>query len=196
MSTDNEVVSEPRRFFQSPGKVPYKKAPKESVALGIRKAKSGSLEARVRAGGQTHQRIFPPGTTIETAQTWRRHMRATYHAPHTLPHHRSLPPSINGWCYLYFVRQGSSVKIGRAADVTRRLEELQTASASTLTLLVAVAAHASLENEYIKRFEPYRLNGEWFIYGPEITQIVQRLKDGANPIELLFVWNQIMSPTA
>lgn len=149
----------------------------------------------MRAGGRMHQRIFPPGTAIGVAQAWRNHVRATNpNKPRIRPHEQTLMPSIDGWCYLYFVRQGEAVKIGRASNVQRRIEELQTASPTPLELLVAVPAHASLEKEYLKRLEPYRLNGEWFLSVPLIERLVISLQDGANPVGLLFSWHQLLTP--
>lgn len=188
-----DTKQDTRRFFQP--KAPHKKAPKTPIALGVRRSRNGSLETRVRAGGRIHQRIFPPGTDLETAVAWREHTKATcVTARDVPPYHRSLTPTLNGWCYVYFVQQARAVKIGRAVDVRRRLEELQTASAAPLTLLVAVAAHASLETEILKRLAPYRLGGEWFIFGPEIAHLVRQFQKGANPVEVLFSWSQSMPP--
>lgn len=189
MNESTSVVPAPRlKFFQP--KATHKKPPKTLVAVGIRMGRNGSLEARINIGERMHQRIFPPGTELATAQMWREHTKAAHAArAHRIARHeRPLPASIDGWCYLYFVQQGTSIKIGRASDVNRRLEELQTASPGPLQLLVAVAAHCSLEGEFLKRFEPYRLNGEWFIYGPEIAKVVRRLQSGENPVEMLFNW--------
>ena len=143
--------------------------------------------------GRMHYRMFPLDTDLETVAAWRQHTKLA-HGTRVSPHRRPLPISLRDWCYLYFILQGQAVKIGRATDVRRRVEELQTASALPLTLLVAVAAHKSLEVEFLKRLQPFRLNGEWFIYGRELRVIVSRLCEGMNPVEMLFLWDQVIAP--
>lgn len=187
-----------KKYFQSrQPKGVKRKRPKEPLALGVRRDTSGSLEARVRAGGSLHQRVFPAGTDIATASAWREHMRLTLGSGRRRqlpPYMRDLPKAENGYCYIYFVLQGNNVKIGKATDVKRRLDELQTASPIALKLLAAVGAHHSLEGELLKRFEPFRLTGEWFIYCPEIELFVRHLQEGWNPIEALFEWSKLVGP--
>jgi hypothetical protein len=164
-----------------------------NVARGIR-TRDNRYSVYVTVGGKTRTRNFPLDTSLETMEAWRKHTQMTYGSSKVAPFRRALPRSEDGWCYLYFIQQGNAVKIGRTNDVRQRMYKLQTASAMPLTLLVAVAAHATLEIEYLKRMEPFRLNGEWFIYGKEIARVVQLLQAGMNPVELLFSWSKVLAP--
>lgn len=170
-----------------------KRPPYIALAPGVR-TRSNRLVAYVTVGGKAYSRYFPPDTDVATAQAWREHIRDAHGTARVSPFRRPLPKTSGGWCYVYFAQQGNAVKVGRATDVLRRIEELQTASALPVRLLVAVAAHHSLENEYIKRLQPFRLKGEWFLYGREIAAIVASLRDGMNPVELLFSWHLIVAP--
>lgn len=98
----------------------------------------------------------------------------------------TLPKSPDGWCYVYFLREGEAVKIGRAKDLKARYGTLATANRRGLELLVAVPAHAALEDALHKRFKYLRTNGEWFSLAPELVQFIEQLRTGTNPVALLF----------
>lgn len=71
-----------------------------------------------------------------------------------------------GEVYVYFVHAPDSgrVKIGRAADVRRRLAVLQTGSPEALRLLAATLdkSGGELERDFQRMFAADRLKGEWF----------------------------------
>lgn len=71
-------------------------------------------------------------------------------------------------CYfVYFISNNTAIKIGIAKDVARRLSSLQTSSHEKLTLLKTISVNTErearkLEAELHKKFETFRLSGEWF----------------------------------
>lgn len=78
-------------------------------------------------------------------------------------------------CYVYLITESYSdrlkgfcaVKIGLAVDPNRRIRELQTGNARRLELLMTIGPMsekqaADTERKLHKRFERYRLVGEWF----------------------------------
>ncbi len=99
---------------------------------------------------------------------------------------RQLPRSLDGWCYVYFVRAGEHVKIGRAVDVAQRVRELQVGHPHPLALVVSVPAHAALELAIHRRFQHLRTQGEWFRIDDDLVAFIQALQRGANPIALLW----------
>lgn len=101
-----------------------------------------------------------------------------------------IPPALkitedSPWCYVYFVQRGPMVKIGKTADVERRIESLQTANHEPLQLLAAIPAHGSLERAIHLRFAEWKKGGEWFQLVPPLTDFILRLKTGVNPVALL-----------
>lgn len=72
---------------------------------------------------------------------------------------------------VYVIQSGSDgpVKIGVAADVWRRLKNLQTASSTRLRLLHVFEGGAEEEKRLHQRFASARLGGEWFKPISEIT---------------------------
>lgn len=97
-----------------------------------------------------------------------------------------LPRSLDGWCYVYFIQVGRCVKIGHAIDVEDRVRRLQTAHPASLHLLAAVPAHADLELAIQHRFRHLRQSGEWYAFEPELEEFIQRVRDGVNPVALLW----------
>ncbi|MEL7315573.1 MAG: GIY-YIG nuclease family protein, partial [Cyanobacteria bacterium J06559_3] len=71
--------------------------------------------------------------------------------------------------FIYFVFNADShaIKIGRAKNVSRRLQSLQTASPAPLKLLKTISidgleAAKALEESLHQQFQELRLYGEWF----------------------------------
>lgn len=101
-----------------------------------------------------------------------------------------LTRNIDSWCYLYFIRRGDLVKIGRAVDPVDRLDELQSANPDRLTLLAAAPAHANLEKVVHGHFADCRIgSGEWFRLNPALADFIQRVRNGENPVAL--VWDSL-----
>lgn len=74
---------------------------------------------------------------------------------------------------IYFVQAGvdGPVKIGRAADINKRMSGLQTGSAESLTLLREVAGGVLVEKWLHKKFHEHAIRGEWFMFAPEMLTI-------------------------
>ncbi len=80
---------------------------------------------------------------------------------------------------IYFIQSGSSgpIKIGySASSVERRLSTLQTAHHEKLSLLASMEGSQSQEQEIHRRFQFYRLKGEWFNPDPIILNFIDEIK--------------------
>lgn len=77
---------------------------------------------------------------------------------------------------IYMVRAGSDgpLKIGRAADVRKRLSELQVSHHERLHLLGAMPGDAEEEAAIHARFAAHRLRGEWFRPAAEIIEFAAK----------------------
>ncbi len=80
---------------------------------------------------------------------------------------------------VYFVREGikGPIKIGRAAELKRRVGQLQTSNPVTLQLLgwLVAACDIGLERDLHSRYANHRLRGEWFsISQDEVLRELQR----------------------
>lgn len=77
--------------------------------------------------------------------------------------------------FVYFISDGKFVKIGKAINVVKRLQELQTSNANELTLICKIpckSADAATEAEgrLHSFYSSYRVRGEWFDLLPYITK--------------------------
>lgn len=102
--------------------------------------------------------------------------------------------ALNGWCYIYFVRSGDRVKVGRAVDIPRRLAELRGANAKPIQLLGAIPAHATTEGLIHERFHDLRIAGEWFTADVRLLAFIAQVVEGTNPIALL--WDSLSRHSA
>jgi hypothetical protein len=78
--------------------------------------------------------------------------------------------------YVYFAQLGDDgpVKVGTAVDVEKRLQTLQTAAPGKLSLRAQMAGGRALEKYFHKRFEPYRLHGEWFEPSSDVRWFIEK----------------------
>lgn len=90
-----------------------------------------------------------------------------------------------GWCYVYFVSDGESIKIGRAVNVLNRLRAMQSGSAKPLTVLATFLTDNSIESELHRRFKAAHVKGEWYRPAPELLAFIERVKVGADIISEL-----------
>lgn len=75
---------------------------------------------------------------------------------------------------VYFVLSGDNrIKIGTSANVEKRLEALQTSSATRLSLLLTVPGGVDMETELHRRFKHIRESGEWFKGTPELRSFIE-----------------------
>lgn len=66
--------------------------------------------------------------------------------------------------FLYFIQAGEEgpIKIGIAANVTKRLDMLQTGNPEKLRIVGLLECHDSLEKVLHGRFRDGHIRGEWF----------------------------------
>lgn len=83
-------------------------------------------------------------------------------------------PSVRG---IYFVARGVEVKIGRATDIARRLESLQTGGALPLKLLAVAAGGETEERALHFRYRHTRIRGEWFRLSVDLVDGIQHLRE-------------------
>jgi Meiotically up-regulated gene 113 len=94
----------------------------------------------------------------------------------------------SGWTYIYFVSDGTLIKIGRAVNVQKRLQSMQTASVNRLTVLATLLAHISIERLIHRRFKEHRVSGEWFRPNSSLETFIGRIASGVDVLpELLQV---------
>jgi Meiotically up-regulated gene 113 len=90
--------------------------------------------------------------------------------------------------YVYFVQQGDDgpIKIGRAANVERRLGQLRVANPQPLRLLATI--EGDIEAELKQRFKKLRISGEWFKPAEELRTFIGEVaaksprKDTSSPL--------------
>lgn len=79
------------------------------------------------------------------------------------PRALSNPSSSDGRVdWLYFITDGTAIKIGVSNEPQKRLRGLQTAHHSKLTIIGTMAGGYQLEGELHARFAGDRMHGEWF----------------------------------
>lgn len=94
--------------------------------------------------------------------------------------------SPDGWCYLYVVQGGDLVKIGHTTRLSSRLKALRTANGTPVTLLALVPAHPAMEKAIHQRFAHLRASGEWFRVDGELLAYIDHLREGKNPLSIIF----------
>jgi len=82
--------------------------------------------------------------------------------------------------YFIFNADSNAIKIGRAKNVSKRLQTLQTSSPAALELLKTIpveglAAAQALEIRLHEQFQQLRLNGEWFRADTTLLEYVDSL---------------------
>lgn len=83
-------------------------------------------------------------------------------------------PGISDQRFIYFIACQEFVKIGIAANVDDRLNQMQTGNPYELRLLkVMESANAEQDEESIHcALERYRIRGEWFKLPPDVLALV------------------------
>lgn len=77
---------------------------------------------------------------------------------------------------IYFIRVGRVVKIGYTeGDPQFRLAALQTGNHRKLRLLLSIPGEVADERRLHRKFERYRITGEWFTYSRPIRSLVRTL---------------------
>lgn len=165
-----------------------------TVAKGIRRDEMGWAVRACYKGRQVERR-FKKDQTLDTVKAWRaeaiRQLKAGFiPEPHHMTRLKPTPEhfrrSVEGWCYIYFIRDGDCIKIGRAINPHSRLEALQTGHKNPLSLVAAIPAHADLEPALHELFEPISVGHEWFMCTRELVEFIERLNTGENPVAVLW----------
>lgn len=84
-------------------------------------------------------------------------------------------------CFIYMVRSGSAVKVGKANDVYSRINGLQTGNPVKLELLHVVPGDHELETRIHKLLRKDRVHGEWFD-GPNVERVLELVAELAAKI--------------
>src|SRR5438105_13690162 len=95
---------------------------------------------------------------------------------------------------LYVVQAGKRgpVKIGSAADVNKRLLQLQGANHERLTLIARYPQCGGFEKLLHAVLSPFRIGGEWFSCCPElIRRCADRLRDDTEFLKLIYRFGRI-----
>ena len=80
------------------------------------------------------------------------------------------------------------VKIGKANNVAKRVETLQTGSPYPLKLLVSIPCRSVKHAEYLEKlahrmFRAYRIHGEWFHWTAPVRRLIADLQKAAREAE-------------
>lgn len=80
--------------------------------------------------------------------------------------------------YVYFIQavDGGPIKIGYGADVTARLNGLQTGSPVTLRIIGICEGDRELEQKLHKELAAHHVRGEWFRPVPEVRDAMIRVR--------------------
>lgn len=82
----------------------------------------------------------------------------------------ALPPG-----HVYFISNGSFIKIGWAISPEKRMGELQTASPLKLTLMHSMPGNKKLEAGLHRQFKHLHSHGEWFKGESDLRQYIREL---------------------
>lgn len=76
---------------------------------------------------------------------------------------------------VYFLQLGSAIKIGYTTrPIKDRIRSLATGMSEPPILLASLPGDRALEKRLHRRFEYYRLRGEWFLDSLELRQWINR----------------------
>lgn len=73
---------------------------------------------------------------------------------------------------LYFIRAGDAVKIGRAADVFRRMVNMQTNNHLELDCVCRLRGRGHEEHAWHVYFQAHHIRGDWFWWMPDIERAI------------------------
>ena len=88
---------------------------------------------------------------------------------------------------IYFVKANDRVKIGYAEDPSSRIPSIQTSSPYKLEVLLIIDGSIEVERELHKRFQKYRITGEWFKYDDRLEAFVVKNMDKDRKFEFGFI---------
>lgn len=90
------------------------------------------------------------------------------------------PATLEGVSYdsLYFIRAGAAVKIGRAADVFRRMANMQANNHLELDCICKLRGRGHEEVAWQAYFHDHWIRGEWFEWSEHIAEAIELAREG------------------
>ena len=87
--------------------------------------------------------------------------------------------------FIYFIKSGKYIKIGISSNVFHRLNSLQSASPTKLSVLGIIkdSTHKT-EKEIQDKFKSLRVEGEWFVYGKSLKKYIEELSESGKMVAL------------
>ena len=83
---------------------------------------------------------------------------------------------------IYFVTNGSAIKIGHTSDLKKRLASIATGSAAPLKIICTIEGTPRHERAIHHDLAAFRLNGEWFRDCEEVRRAIEAYRaDGIEP---------------
>lgn len=99
--------------------------------------------------------------------------------------HESDDKRFGTWIYFMRVDGLEPIKIGHAADINKRLANLQTGVPNKVSLLAKFAGFKHSELILHTMFEEHRVRGEWFNPAPEVMNMIDGINKGHIPEYLI-----------
>lgn len=87
--------------------------------------------------------------------------------------HENTP--VKGHVYFIQAQRSLAIKIGFAVDISKRLDQLQTANAEELTVVGSTPGTVLDEKALHRRFATSHIRGEWFMATSELTSYIQEV---------------------
>jgi len=75
---------------------------------------------------------------------------------------------------IYFISDGSAIKIGRSEDVASRMKAIATGCARDLSLVATVEGASRHESKVHHELSQYRIGREWFVDCEELRSAIKR----------------------
>lgn len=75
--------------------------------------------------------------------------------------------------FVYFISDGTHIKIGKANDPCQRVRELQTANPFVLEMLGVTQGGHKLEFRLHDLLAEFRLQGEWFVMNDHVMSVIR-----------------------
>lgn len=82
--------------------------------------------------------------------------------------------------FVYFLKCGDKIKIGKAEDVRKRMAGIQTSSPDIVECLGVTTGGVREERRLHKKFSHLRHHGEWFVDATEIREFINKNCDSLN----------------
>lgn len=132
----------------------------------------GTRRFYFRRRGQPKVRLPDPASSdFEAAYTTALRFGATVAEIDTRPRLRVKDAKTS---FVYFIRQGASVKIGYSSNPLHRVATLKTAMSEPIDVMVVVAGDRLLERRLHASLAKHRLQGEWFRNHKDIRRVMEQ----------------------